>query len=95
MNESQQPSVHERWAQFRFAVVGALLAAPPPRGQLRAELERLAARTWKHPVSGEPKQFAVSTIESWYLAARAAPQDPVAVLRLPALGATLGSTTCC
>jgi len=39
-------------------VVGELLAAPPARGQLRAELKRLAARTWKHPVSGEPTQFA-------------------------------------
>ena len=32
----------ERWARFRFAIVGPLLAAPPERGQLRQELERLA-----------------------------------------------------
>ena len=81
MSKSQQPSVPERWARFRFAVVGALLAAPPAQGQLRAELERLAQDTWKHPVTGAPTQFAVSTIERWYLVARAAPQDPVAALR--------------
>ena len=81
MNERTQPGVHERWAHFRFAVVGELLAAPPERGHLRAELERLAERTWKHPVSGEPVQFAYATIERWYLAARNAGRDPVAALR--------------
>jgi len=81
MSTAPQPSVHERWAQFRFAVVGPLLAAPPPRGHLRAELERLAERTWKHPVSGQPVQFAVSTIERWFLAARNAGDDPVRALR--------------
>ena len=44
MSKSQQPSVPERWARFRFAVVGALLAAPPAQGQLRAELEAFRAR---------------------------------------------------
>lgn len=34
---------HERWANLRHAIVGALLAAPPKRGALRAELEALAA----------------------------------------------------
>jgi len=33
------------WAHLRFAVVGPLLAAPPNRGQLRAELERLSEKT--------------------------------------------------
>ena len=81
MSERTEPGVHERWAHFRFAVVGGLLAAPPARGQLRAELERLAAHTWKHPVSGEPTRFALSTIERWYLVARNAGPDPVAALR--------------
>ena len=81
MSERTQPGVHERWAYFRFGVVGELLAAPPARGHLRAELERLAARTWQHPVSGEPIQFAYATIERWYLAARNAGRDPVAALR--------------
>ena len=81
MCETTPPGVHERWAHFRFAVVGKLLAAPPSRGQLRAELEQLAERTWKHPVSGEPTKFAFATVERWYLAARNARQDPVAALR--------------
>jgi len=32
----------DRWAQWRFAIIGPLLAAPPPQGQLRAELQALA-----------------------------------------------------
>ena len=34
----------ERWARLRFAVVGPLLASPPPAGQLCTELGRLAER---------------------------------------------------
>jgi transposase InsO family protein len=72
---------HERWARMRFSVVGPLLAAPPPRGELAAELTRLAAKTWRHPTSGEPTHFAFSTIERWYYAALGELQDPVAALR--------------
>ena len=57
---------HERWAHFRFSVIGALLAAPPPRGQLQQELKELAAKKWRHPISGEWKVFGFSTIERWY-----------------------------
>jgi transposase InsO family protein len=81
MNASKHGSVHDRWAHLRFSVVGQLLAAPPPRGELRAELEKLAARTWQHPVTGEPVRFAVSTIERWLLRSRRERRDPVGVLR--------------
>lgn len=81
MGRSRDPSVHERWAHLRFSVIGQLLAAPPPRGQLRAELERLAARTWQHPVTGERVRFALSTIERWLLRSRRERRDPVGVLR--------------
>lgn len=81
MNASKHASVHERWAHLRFAVIGHLLAAPPPRGKLRAALEELAARTWQHPVSGEPVRFALSTIERWLLRSRRERRDPVGVLR--------------
>jgi transposase InsO family protein len=67
----------ERWAHFRFSVIGALLAAPPERGQLKAELARLADRQWQHPVSGKWKRFGVSTIERWYYQALQDPNDPV------------------
>jgi transposase InsO family protein len=70
----------ERWARLRFAVIGPLLAAPPAAGELQAELGRLAARSWTHPVTGLPTRFARSTIERWYYAAKRA-RDPVAALR--------------
>ncbi len=79
-NRSKSP-IHDRWAHFRFAVVGPLLAAPPPRGELAAEIARLAERRWHHPITGEPAQFASSTIERWFIEARKARQDPVAALR--------------
>ena len=69
------------WARLRFAVVGPLLASPPPRGRLRAALERLARQSWEHPTGGRQVQFSVSTIERWYYQARAAHQDPVKALR--------------
>jgi transposase InsO family protein len=71
----------ERWARLRFAIVGPLLAAPPAAGALHAELTRLAQQRWRHPITGAPVAFGVSTIERWYYAARRAPQDPVGVLR--------------
>jgi hypothetical protein len=61
--------------------VGQLLAAPPRKGELRAQLDKLAARTWCHPISGEPACFSVSTLERWYYRARKERQDPVGVLR--------------
>jgi len=72
---------HDRWAHVRFAVVGALLAAPPKQGDLQEALTALAQREWQHPTSGEPVRFARSTIERWYYQARHAPVDPVGRLR--------------
>jgi len=71
----------DRWARLRFAIIGPLLASPPAKGQLRAALEALSERTWRHPVGGRPIRFGVSTLERWYYAARGAGDDPVAVLR--------------
>jgi transposase InsO family protein len=81
MSASKHASVHVRWAHLRFSVIGQLLAAPPPKGELRAELRKLAERTWQHPVTGEPARFALSTIERWLLRARRERRDPVGVLR--------------
>jgi transposase InsO family protein len=72
---------HDRWAHLRFAVVGALLAAPPTKGDLREALTALAQRTWQHPTRGTPVRFARSTIERWYYQARNARLDPVGRLR--------------
>jgi putative transposase len=69
-----------RWARFRFAVVGPLLASPPGPGELGREIERLAERTWKHPVDEHPVRFGVSTLERWYYQARRSEKDPVGAL---------------
>lgn len=80
MDRSHQ-SRHDRWATLRFSIVGPLLASPPGRGELRTELDKLAAKTWLHPISGESAKFGLSTIERWYYAAKNERQDPVGVLR--------------
>jgi hypothetical protein len=61
--------------------VGHLLAAPPARGELRNELEQLAGRAWRHPTTGGPARFGVSTIERWYYQALRERHDPVSVRR--------------
>ena len=78
---AHKPSVHDRWARLRFAVVGQLLAAPPGKGELKAAITELAQRTWQHPTTGEPVRFGFSTIERWYYRAVAERTDPVGVLR--------------
>ncbi len=70
----------QRWAHLRFSVVGPLLMAPPAPGELQAELARLAARRWRHPISGTWVSFGRSTIERWYYAAKREKLDPVKVL---------------
>src|SRR6516165_3707680 len=72
---------HEQWARFRFSVIGPLLAAPPDRGQLQQQLKSLAAKKWRHPLSGQPVQFGLSTIERWFYTARNQKKDPVKALR--------------
>ena len=68
------------WARLRFAIIGPLLADPPPSGELGARLQELAAKDWRHPVTGLPLRFGFATLERWYYLARDA-QDPVAALR--------------
>jgi transposase InsO family protein len=75
-----EPLQRDRWARLRFAIIGPLLAAPPAPRLLREALRALAAKTWRHPVSGLDVHFGVSTIERWYYAARRK-SDPVAALR--------------
>lgn len=70
----------ERWAHFRFAVVGPLLVARPVHGELRAALEALSRTRFTHPVTGAPVSFAYSTLERWFYQATL-DDDPVAHLR--------------
>ena len=71
----------ERWAHFRFSVIGALLAAPPARGQLQAQLQALADKQWRHPIGGHSFTLGFSTLERWYHKASAAKAGPVEVLK--------------
>lgn len=73
-------SSHEAHARFRFSVIGALLSAPPDSGELRAALDALSERTWKHPITGVPTRYGFSTIQRWYYTARDA-ANPVKALR--------------
>lgn len=70
----------EQWAHFRFSVIGGLLAAPPAPGELQGELSRLAAKVWRHPLTGQPVQYGVATIERWYYKAKHEVRDPVRAL---------------
>ncbi len=78
-NDPGNARTSECWARFRFSVVGHLLAAPPPAGELYQQLRLLAAQSWRHPVNGEAVQFGVSTLERWYYLARDA-KDPIQAL---------------
>ena len=81
MAPEQKPSREAAWAHLRFSIIGPLLSSPPGSGGLKAALEVLAQKTWRHPVSGLDVHFAPSTIERWYYKALKERQDPVGVLR--------------
>jgi transposase InsO family protein len=80
LNTPFDPNKRDRWARLRFAIIGPLLAAPPAPKELYTALEVLAAKSWRHPVTGLDICFAASTMERWYYAARRA-NDPVAALK--------------
>lgn len=71
----------DRWARLRFSIIGPLLAAPPGPGELHEALTELAEKSWRHPITGAPIHFGVSTLERWYYAALNAKHDPVGTLR--------------
>ena len=69
------------WEDFRFAIVGPLLAAPPEQGQLQAVLRELASKQWAHPLDpNRLLRFSRATIERWYYKALRT-QNPVKALR--------------
>lgn len=78
MNKKNDSGLKD-WAYFRFSVIGGLLARPPDKGQLKKQLEELAQKRWRHPITGQWAQFGVSTIERWYYKALNS-QDPVDAL---------------
>jgi len=79
MSELQVP-MWQRWAQFRFSVIGELLSSPPQKGQLQKAIGRLARKTYQHPIDPNRQiRIGQSTIERWYYKARDA-ADPLAAL---------------
>ena len=80
MSNELDPPQRDRWARLRFSIIGPLLAAPPAPRELSGALSALAAKAWRHPLSGLDVRFGVSTLERWYYTARAA-KDPVAALK--------------
>jgi putative transposase len=79
MNTEQIP-IWQRWAQFRFAVIGELLSCPPQKGLLQKAIARLARQTYQHPIDVNRRiSIGASTIERWYYRAKAA-ADPIAAL---------------
>ena len=81
MTKNPTQSTATLWARFRFSVIGSLLSAPPPRGELKAAIQSLAEKIWTHPVNGQDVQYATTTIERWYYKARNEQEDPVRVLQ--------------
>jgi len=80
MNTHDTDTRQQRWARFRFAVVGSLLSSPPTKGQLQKALSQLSQREWLHPITSLPIHVAHSTIERWYYRARKT-ADPISALR--------------
>ncbi|NJO12149.1 MAG: transposase family protein [Gammaproteobacteria bacterium] len=80
MSDDSDLPQRERWARLRFAIIGPLLAAPPEKGELHEALSALAAKHYRHPLTGLEVRFGCSTLERWYYAAKAA-RDPVRALR--------------
>jgi putative transposase len=79
MSDPEVP-LWQRWAQFRFAVIGELLSCPPPQGQLQKAIDRLARQHYHHPIDPDRRIcLGQSTIERWYYKAKQA-ADPIAVL---------------
>jgi putative transposase len=78
--KSDQIPMWQRWAQFRFAVIGELLSSPPEKGQLQRAIERLSRQTYRHPIEADRRiSIGASTIERWYYKAKGA-ADPIAAL---------------
>ena len=52
-------------ALFRYQVIAPLVSLSGPRGTLKNEIKRIAARTHEHPYRGRT-QYSFATIEDWH-----------------------------
>lgn len=83
MSKKDQPAKPDglAWAEFRFSVVGHLLACPPKtKGELKGHLAQLSAKTYRHPLTGGALNVSWHTLERWYYRARKG-NDPISSLR--------------
>src|SRR5579863_1774209 len=78
-NDDHAPSARVRWARLRFQILGSLMAAPADEGELKARIEGLAGRAWRHPTTGDSIRFSFKTIERWWYIARGV-DDPLGAL---------------
>lgn len=71
MSDPLVPRDHaEAVALFRAQVIGALTRSALSRGELAAELRKLAARKYRPPGHRVTKCYGASTLERWYYAYR-------------------------
>lgn len=90
-NKNAERTSHQLWAEFRFGVIGGLLADPPEKGELKGRMNALAKTQWTHPIKGNKYQIPVPTIERWYYKSLNQGKDPVGSLRRK-LRSDLGTT---
>lgn len=80
MKEEESNLNVDKWARFRFSLIGGLLSSPPEKGELKKALRELSCKLWKHPTNDELIKISFSSLERWYY--RALNQDdPISCLR--------------
>ena len=79
MVDDDTGAMRVRWARLRFSIIGPLLSAPPETGELWAQIEALAEKSWRHPTTTLVIRFSAKTIERWLYTARIE-QDPIKAL---------------
>ena len=77
--EDDETPARLRWARMRFAIIGHLLASPPPPGEVGARIAELAKTPWRHPTTGDVLHISAKTIERMYYAVRGE-LDPIRAL---------------
>lgn len=77
---SSLKSKQQIWAEFRFSIIGRLLANPPEKGKLASSLKELSKEEWQDPISGKKIKRSSSTLERWLIAARKEKCDSVSGL---------------
>ena len=81
MVDMEATSARVRWARFRFGIIATLLSSPPVDGERGAAIAGLAAKSWRHPTTGEAQRISGKTIERWYYTAKGEAEPIVALER--------------